>query len=202
MNLRNPQIGFDLPARLPAREDRRSVDLCGWFRRGVDGSYWDFRITNLSYGGCRFQSDAPLTKGEKVKLCVQRRGNIEGTVCWRRGDAYGLSFQIEEPQKVHWPRKGERHAFDTPALLRRSGCRSRMVDAKDVSMHGCCLQLTDLLIINDMVWVKLPGLEALEAKVRWTKDFTCGVNFTHSIHPSVFDLLLTRGNRTTTKLAA
>lgn len=195
MNAYSHHVGFDLPHRQASREERRQADLCGWFKRVADESFWDFRITNLSYGGCRLETDAPLVRGETIKLCVQRRGNIDGTVCWRRGQAFGLSFKVEKPKPVMWPRKAPRHSFDAVVMVRRAGCRSQVIDAKDVSLHGCCLQLADVPKVDEVMWVKLPRLEALESTVCWVKGFDCGLKFKTAIYPAVFELLLERRNQ-------
>lgn len=192
MNAYSDHVGFDLPRRQASREERRPTDLRGWFKRSTDGSFWEFRITNLSYGGCRLETNAPLARGEVVKLCVERRGTIEGAVCWRRSGAFGLSFKVEKPKPVMWPRKASRHAFDTTVMLRRGGGRSHTTNAKDVSLHGCCLKLAHVPKVDEVMWVKLPGLEALESTVCWVKGFDCGLRFKTSIYPAVFDLLLAR----------
>lgn len=190
MNAYSHHVGFDLPRRPASREERRSTDLCGWFKRFADESFWNFRITNLSYGGCRFETDAPLVRGEVVKLCIPKRGNLEGAIRWGRGHAFGLSFRIQKPKLVMWPRKAQRHEFDATVMLRRVGRRSQMIEAKDVSLHGCCLRVADLPKVDELMWVKLPGLEALESTVCWVEGFDCGVKFKTSIYPAVFELLL------------
>lgn len=192
MNAYSQHVGFDLPRRQSSREERRRADLCGWFRRPADDSFWDFRITDLSHGGCRFETDAPLVRGEVVKLCIPKRGNLEGAIRWRRGHAFGLSFRIQKPKPVRWPRKAERHEFVATVMLRRAGRRSQMIDAKDVSLHGCRLQLADVPNVEELIWVKLPGLGAIESTVCWVNGFECGVKFNTPIYPAVFDLLIAR----------
>jgi len=174
------------------REDRKDVTLRGWFVRPLDQSVWDFCITNLSYSGCRIETAAPLHRGEHVRLGVQKLGNIAATVCWRRGGFIGLAFSEAQPKPQHWPRKSERHKFESVVLVRRPGRRSQMIDARDIARHGCRLSFTDAPQVGESLWVRLPGLEPIEAEVRWVRDFECGVAFTAPIHPAVFALVLSR----------
>jgi hypothetical protein len=174
------------------REERRSSDLTGWLMTDADEAIWDCSVVDLSYGGCKIRTTASLHRGDAVRLSVQRRGLIEAVVRWRRADQVGLSFNVEQPEKKMFPRQVERHKFSAPVMVRRGGRRSQLIDARDVSVKGCCLNFADLPKEGEVIWVRLPGLEPLEAEVRWTHKFRCGVTFMTKIHPAVFDLMLTR----------
>ena len=60
---------------------------------------------------------------------------------------------------------------------------------KDLSSHGCSLETVDRLALDEVVWVKFPGLEALQGFVCWEKNFTCGIEFSAPLHPAVMDML-------------
>jgi len=177
---------------LRPREDRKNVALRGWFVRPLDQSVWDFCITDLSYSGCRIETAAPLNRGEQVRLGVQKLGNIAATVCWRRNGFVGLAFTEVQPKPQHWPRKSDRHPFESVVLVRRPGRRSQMIDARDIARHGCRLSFVDAPAVGEHLWVRLPGLEPIDAEVRWVRDFECGVSFETPIHEAVFALVLTR----------
>jgi hypothetical protein len=190
MNAPTTPVRSDLrPHR--SRDERRQVALKGWMVRSSDNSIWDFILTDLSYGGCRLETAAPLRRGEEVKLSVANRGTIESVVRWRREQAVGLSFTAatEEGQQ---PRQVERLKTDLEVVVRRQGRRSQPLDARDVSPLGCCLVFVDVPRVDDRIWIQLPGLEAIEAKVRWVEGHCAGVMFEKPIHAAVFDLLLER----------
>jgi len=46
--------------------------------------------------------------------------------------------------------------------------------------------------LDETVWVKIDGLESLEALVCWVNGFEAGVEFVRPIHPAVFDFLINR----------
>lgn len=46
--------------------------------------------------------------------------------------------------------------------------------------------------LDEIVWVKFEGLEALEAMVCWVRGFEVGLEFEKPIHSAVFDLLLSK----------
>ena len=46
--------------------------------------------------------------------------------------------------------------------------------------------------LDDRVWVKFDGLEALEGRVCWVDGFTGGVEFEKPIHPAVFETLIAK----------
>ena len=47
-------------------------------------------------------------------------------------------------------------------------------------------------MLDEIVWVKFEGLEALEAMVCWVDGFAAGLEFQRPVHPAVFDVLLQR----------
>lgn len=179
----------------PAREERRPVSLPGWLTRpGQEATAHDFIIDNLSYGGCRMQSAARLERGDAVSLTVLRRGAIPGVVRWHNAYGIGVSFTPETFEKVEKPRKVERLAFQSMMAVRQAGRRPRSVPATNLSRFGCCLTLDDLPTVGEWVWVAMPGLSPIQARVRWTEDRRAGVEFVHPLHVSVLDMLLQRYN--------
>jgi hypothetical protein len=45
------------------------------------------------------------------------------------------------------------------------------------------------------LWVKLDGLESIEAIVCWVEESRLGLMFKAPLHPAVFDMLLVRMSR-------
>lgn len=182
----------DIDLSYPPREERRPVELRGWLvrRGGVDAH--DFLIDNLSYGGCRLQSEARLARGDVVHLTVHHRGAIPAHVRWHNGHGVGLSFAPDEPEKKQIARKVDRVPLHGESVVRRAGGKGRVIDVTDFSRLGCCLTFDVVPAEAESIWVALPGLAPVEARVRWVKDRRAGVEFAHAIHPAVYDLLLLR----------
>ena len=76
--------------------------------------------------------------------------------------------------------------------LRKPGQPNYRVRVLDASPEGCKLEFIQRPREGDRIWVKFEGLETLEAEVCWVEDFVMGVNFARSLHPAVFDLLVTK----------
>ena len=62
----------------------------------------------------------------------------------------------------------------------------------DASSHGCRLEFVERPQVDDHVWVKFDGLEAIESRVRWVRGFVVGVEFVRPMYPAVFDALVAR----------
>lgn len=77
-------------------------------------------------------------------------------------------------------------------VLRRPGQHNYLVTVHNLSRHGCKLEFVERPSLDEWVWVKIPGLEALEARVCWVDGFVIGVEFRNEIHPAVFDLIMQR----------
>jgi hypothetical protein len=172
------------------REERRPASFHGWFARKTDETAWDFIITNLSYGGCRIKTAAPLQQGEHLLLSVARRGIIESTVVWRRGEDAGIAFAVEPAVPAYWPRKAVRYKSRLSVLVRRQGRASQRMEASDISQIGCCLEFVSPPREGDLVWVQLCGLQPLASEVRWVEGRQVGVSFAHPIQSLVFQLLI------------
>lgn len=183
------------PRRRRVRDDRRSVALKGYLVPCDDGTPSDIALANLSYGGCQLHTTANLRHGEAVRLFVAGRGKIDAVVRWTRGSSVGLSFltaEEQEAQRVRVPREADRLTTRLSVLVRRPGRRGQWIDGHDISPLGCRLEFVDPPRRNDRLWVQLPGLETIEARVRWVDGGQVGTLFEHPIHPAVYDLLLER----------
>ncbi len=86
----------------------------------------------------------------------------------------------------------DRIALDADVALRRSGHHTYRVRVYDVSMHGCKLEFVERPQVEEHLWVKFDGLDAIESAVCWTNGFIVGVEFVCPIHAAVFDALVER----------
>jgi hypothetical protein len=91
---------------------------------------------------------------------------------------------------LYSPRRSERVPLDAIIALRRPGQISYRVKVFDVSLHGCRVEFVEKPQIDEQLWVKFDGLNALEAEVCWIEGFSAGVNFVKPIHPAVFERLI------------
>lgn len=91
-------------------------------------------------------------------------------------------------------RRGERRVLRAPAQCRRGSMRETVV-VLDLSPSGARLRAVSPLRTGHSIWLKLPGLEAKETRVVWTRGFESGCEFLEPLHPAVFDSLMTREAR-------
>ena len=134
-------------------------------------------------------------EGDEVKLSVQGRGVIEATVRWCQDGRAGLRFADDESGRAPVARKSNRRAAGMEAQLRRIGRTSYWVELRDLSPDGCMIDLVERPAMDEVMQVRLPGLETLQARVRWIDNYIAGLKFERPIHPAVFELLLQRMGR-------
>ena len=91
-------------------------------------------------------------------------------------------------------RRTPRVDLDAEVLLRRSMQINYRVRVYDISPQGCLVEFCEAPSLQELLWVKFEGLEALEALVCWTRGPLAGLKFVRPIHPAVFALLLRRLN--------
>ncbi len=68
----------------------------------------------------------------------------------------------------------------------RSGARRATVKVNNLSVAGARIAVAHLLRAEDQIYLKLPGLEAIEAKVVWVDAFEAGCKFARPLHPATF----------------
>ena len=96
------------------------------------------------------------------------------------------------PQRSPTPRKSVRTGLSAEVALRRSGQHNYRANVYDISEHGCKVEFIERPELDEVVWVKFEGLEALEASVCWIDDFAVGLEFQRPMYPPVFELLVNR----------
>ncbi len=73
------------------------------------------------------------------------------------------------------PRKSERVPIKAMVKLRRRGHHNFTVKVFNFSREGCKLEFLERPELEETVWVKLEGLELLQAKVCWIEELCVGV---------------------------
>ena len=91
-------------------------------------------------------------------------------------------------QSIH-PRES-RTEVNAEVALRRPGHHHYKVRVYDASPHGCRIEFVERPRLDDRVWVRFEGLEAIEGLVCWVDGFVAGVEFVNPIHEAVFDRLV------------
>jgi hypothetical protein len=89
-------------------------------------------------------------------------------------------------------RRSNRFRLTAEVRLRRSQDNPYTVQLRDLSMHGCSVELVNRVHVGERLWIKLPGVESIECFVRWEKEFTAGVDFASPLHPAVLAALTQR----------
>lgn len=89
-------------------------------------------------------------------------------------------------------RGNSRRTIDARVLLKRSGAISYIVHAFNISEHGCKVEFVERPSVGETVWVKFGSLEPIRSTVRWTEDFTVGLEFARPIDTRVLEWLLAR----------
>ena len=76
--------------------------------------------------------------------------------------------------------------------MRRAGKLNFRVRVYDVSPQGCKAEFVERPELDEQLWIKFDGLEALEAQVCWIVGAKVGLKFVRPIHEAVFGALSTR----------
>lgn len=87
-----------------------------------------------------------------------------------------------------------RIAMNDEVIVRRLGGFNFEVALRDLSPGGCRVEMLEPSEVGDPAVARLPKLEPLGAQVCWAEGTTTGLKFHATIHPAVFDHLLSRMN--------
>ena len=71
----------------------------------------------------------------------------------------------------------------------RAGTRRANVQIRDISRFGARIGGVFLVHGDDRFYVKLPGLEAIEARVAWVEEFEFGCEFVRPLSEVVFEAI-------------
>lgn len=90
-------------------------------------------------------------------------------------------------------RSEPREAVEADVTVRPQQQRGEITNISNLSCSGCCLESAGRFIRTDQnVSIKLPGLEYLQAIVRWVDDARAGVEFMRPLHPAVLQHLINK----------
>jgi hypothetical protein len=87
-------------------------------------------------------------------------------------------------------RRASRMSVKASAAYREGGDRGK-VDVVDLSPTGAKIESHLTLYPDTHIWLKLPSLEAWEARIAWVDRHQAGCEFVRPLHPAVFDRIVT-----------
>ena len=119
------------------------------------------------------------------------------------GSSSGFSVEAElsvgglapssQPASPPRGRKAERVAVEMGAALRQRGASGVSVQIMDLSVDGFRVATHLDLFEGADVWLRLGGLEACHATVKWVSGHFVGCRFTRPLHPAVLDMIVAKG---------
>ena len=86
-------------------------------------------------------------------------------------------------------RRAERREVILGAGLRQRGAHSVTIQVVDLSVTGFRAATHLMMMEGADVWLKLPGLESLHARVVWMRGHLMGCEFVRPLHPAVLDMV-------------
>lgn len=92
-------------------------------------------------------------------------------------------------------RKAERVPMQADIDFRRTGEHRWRVNLLDFSPQGCRVEVPVRVKIDDLIWISLPGLEALQGRICLVEEWVAGVEFDKPLHAAVFEMVELRMRR-------
>lgn len=87
-------------------------------------------------------------------------------------------------------RQEERAAVQIPVALRTQGCNAFNADVSDISRNGFRVDTHIPIAVDSYIWLRLPGLSPLAARVAWAVGLTHGCRFVDPLHPAVAEKVI------------
>ncbi|HEX8366792.1 MAG TPA: PilZ domain-containing protein [Allosphingosinicella sp.] len=84
-------------------------------------------------------------------------------------------------------RRAERRIVNLAASLREPGASMAEVEVLNLSVTGFAVESDMPIETGAHLWLKLPGLEALNSKVVWVEGRQAGFEFVTPLHPATLD---------------
>lgn len=91
-------------------------------------------------------------------------------------------------------RQTRRRVVNFAAVLEAASEPLQSVQIKDLSERGCRASVEGTIEENSFLMVKLPGMEAIRARVVWSSGTEIGCLFEEQLHTAAIDHVLGRGS--------
>jgi len=105
-----------------------------------------------------------------------------------------MSAQLHTEQVLDG-RRTARADVTVGAGLRQRGASGVTIQLLDLSINGFRAATHLELEAGTDVWLRLPGLESLHARVIWMRGHLLGGEFVRPLHPAVLDMIVAKGRR-------
>ena len=92
-------------------------------------------------------------------------------------------------------RKAERVPMQADIDFRRTGEHRWRVNLLDFSPQGCRVEVPVRVKIDDLIWISLPGIVALQGWICWVEEWVAVVEFDKPLHAAVFEMVELRMRR-------
>jgi hypothetical protein len=169
------------------RGSQRYVTVLKVGRAVVDGHDQLCLVRNMSRDGAKLDIYSGVTKDQRITIELRSDKVVTGVVRWVGEHAAGIEF--DEPVDVSDMLQGRssrsvlRKLPRAPRFLARAQVHMEH-DGGDlhgelvnISLHGICVETADRARIDDHVVVRVEGLPARSASVRWVRDEMIGLHF-------------------------
>jgi hypothetical protein len=120
---------------------------------------------------------------------------------WSFPSEFGTPFLSGElttearPSPELTSRKSQRVNLEIGAGLRQRGGTGVGIQIMDLSTDGFRASTHLQLEKGTDVWLRLPGLEAYQARVMWAKGNFIGCAFERPLHPAVLEMIVKKSGR-------
>ncbi|MBX3564489.1 MAG: PilZ domain-containing protein [Sphingomonas sp.] len=94
-----------------------------------------------------------------------------------------------EPAENLGRRRSPRAPVSLDARIGRGGLDRTLCKVTDISLHGAGIQTYSELRLGNMIWLSLPKIGHVAAKVVWVGDFEAGVEFQEPLTTEAFEIL-------------
>ncbi len=95
-----------------------------------------------------------------------------------------------EPAEANGRRRSPRAPVSLDARIGRGGLDRTLCKVVDLSLHGARLQTYSALKAGNRIWLTLPKLGQVVAKVVWADDFVAGCQFEQPLDDSSYQALI------------
>ena len=97
------------------------------------------------------------------------------------------NYEVKKSNSVSNQRKSERNAVAIRAELLVSGGTRFIVSVNDISRSGFRVETGNYIPEKTIVYLSLPGMASLQARIAWQDRVYYGCEFTQPLHESIFE---------------
>jgi len=179
-----PATGDSAPDR---RTSERYVTVLKVGRAVVDGQDQLCLVRNMSRDGAKLDIRGEVRTDQKILIELRSDKVVTGTVRWTGDHVAGIEF--DEPVDVQdmLQNRSTRSVLRKLPRAPRFLASGRVIMELDhglisgsivnVSLHGLCFESSDVPRIDEQGIIRIEGLPARRASVRWARNGMIGLHF-------------------------